>query len=208
MCGVADSLTALSDVRATMRAMQPLELFDRSAAVATGIVNGVKEDQFNLPTPCPEWTVRGVVNHMVVGNMMAEAIAAGQRHPDRSVDWLGDDPRAAFAESVRVTREVLADPELPDRTVTTPFGEQPGLFLIRMRVSELYTHAWDVAKATGQPTDLDPELAELLLPEYQARLASRPRAMASMFGEAAPVPDGAAPADRLAAYLGRSVAGQ
>ena len=55
-----------------------------------------------------------------------------------------------------------------DRTVRLPFGEFPGAVVLGMAATEQFTHGWDLARATGQPTDLDPDLAAELL--GQARL--------------------------------------
>jgi uncharacterized protein (TIGR03086 family) len=182
----------------------PLERYDRAAAVATAVVDGIEADQFDLPSPCADWTVRGVLNHIVTGNLVADAIVAGRSHPDRNVDRLGEDPSAAFAASVVSTRTVLATPGLMERVVSTPIGEAPGTFLVQMRVAELLVHGWDMAKATGQSTDLDPELAAEVLAAWRARIEHRPRTMLP-FEEPQPVPPGAGAADRLAGFLGRTV---
>src|ERR1700759_866542 len=105
--------------------MEPLDAFDRAAAAATDVVAGIGDDQFGLPTPCTEWSVRGVLNHIVVGNLVADAIVAGRSHPDRNTDRLGRDPKAAFARSLAATRDTLSRPGLLERTVTTPMGEAP-----------------------------------------------------------------------------------
>jgi uncharacterized protein (TIGR03086 family) len=182
----------------------PLDRFDRAAAVASAVVDNIKDDQYDLPSPCTEWTVRNVLNHMVTGNLTAEAIVAGVAHPDRSTDRLGDDPRAAFAASLASTRAALDTPGLLDRIVSTPRGEAPGSFLILLRVNELLVHGWDLAKATGQSTDLDPELAVEAMGVWRERFGDRPRAMLP-YDEPQPVPDDATAADRLAAYLGRNL---
>jgi len=184
----------------------PLDRFDRAAALATRVVDAITADQYDLPSPCAEWTVRGVLNHMVTGNLMAEAIVAGVAHPDRSVDRLGDDPRGVFAASLASTRAALATPGLMERMVATPRGEAPGVALVHMRVAELVVHGWDLAKATGQSTDLDPELAADALAAWRERFGDRPRTTLP-FGEPQPVPDDATAADKLAAFLGRTVIG-
>lgn len=184
--------------------MNPLDSFDRAAAAAAAVISGIAEDQFDLPTPCTEWTVRGVVNHLVGGNAFAVTAAAGQPPPDRSLDRVGADPKAAFAESIVATRAALADPGLAERTVRTPIGEQPGVFLVHMRVAELLAHGWDLARATGQSTDLEPDLAEQVLAQWQARLGDGSRE-GTPFGPATQVPATAPAADRLAGFLGRKV---
>jgi uncharacterized protein (TIGR03086 family) len=184
--------------------MEPMETFDRAAAAATAIVNGIGDDQYDLPSPCDEWTVRGVLNHIVVGNTTVRAITAGRRHPDRTADRLGRDPKAAFAASITDTRAVLSEPGLFERTVTTPVGEAPGVLLVHMRVAELVVHGWDLATATGQSTDIDPELADHVMANWKARSGDKPRTLVP-FAEPQPVPAHACAADRLAGYLGRSV---
>lgn len=182
-----------------------LRNFDRAAAAAQTVVDGVRPEQLGLPSPCSEWDVRGVLNHLVFGNLLAHASLRGEQPPaDRSADYLGADPRSAFAESVTACRAAFAEPGVLDKVVRTPLGEQPASFYVHMRLNELLAHGWDVAAATGQSTDLEPELAESALAMWQARLGDVPRA-GSPFGPAQPAPDGATAADRLAAYLGRAV---
>jgi uncharacterized protein (TIGR03086 family) len=184
--------------------MEPIELFDRAGVIATTVVNAISDDQFTLPTPCAEWNVRAVLNHLVLGNLIVDAIAEGRAHPDRQADHLGADPKATFAASVAANRETLGTPGLLERTVSTPMGERPGTFLVDMRVVELLVHGWDLARATGQDTDLDPELVDVVHTTWTTRLGDRPRTLVP-FGEPQPVPDQASAADRLAAYLGRVV---
>jgi uncharacterized protein (TIGR03086 family) len=75
--------------------------------------------------------------------------------------------------------------------------------LVEMRTTEMLVHGWDVAKATGQSTDLDPELAEARIDSFRKmRAAGRGR---GMFDDEKPVPPGAPAADRLAAAAGRVV---
>lgn len=90
-----------------------------------------------------------------------------------------------------------------DRIVATPFGQQPARVLLEMRVNEFMVHSWDLARATGQSTDLDPELAESCIEAFR-KLRAGGRG-AGMFGDEQPVPADATAADRLAAVAGRSV---
>lgn len=184
--------------------MEPLESYDRAFAAANAVVVGIADDQFDLPSPCTEWTVRAVLNHLVNGQLMVQAILAGRSHPDRTVDRLGADPKGAFARTVTDTRAALGEPGVLQRTLTTPFGEQPADRLIHLMSTELLVHGWDLAKATDQSTEIDPELATAILARATAQLGDRPR-RPTMFGEPQVVPEGGTAADRLAAYLGRSV---
>jgi uncharacterized protein (TIGR03086 family) len=184
--------------------MEPIEAFDRAGMAATTVVNGIVDGQWDLPTPCAEWTVRGVLNHLVTVGMIAEAIVAGRAHPDQRADHLGRDPKATFAATLAANAATLRTPGLMERVVSTPMGERPGSVMVDTLVAELVVHTWDLARATGQDTDLDPELAQEVRTSWETRLGDRPRTLLP-YEEPQPVPDDATPADRLAAYLGRSV---
>jgi uncharacterized protein (TIGR03086 family) len=184
--------------------MEPLAAYDRAAAVLTTVLAGVTDDRFGLPTPCPDWTVRSVLNHIVLGQRTAEATIDGRTHPSAKADQLGRRPRVAVAESLANLGTRFAEPGLLTRVLSTAMGEAPGATLVDVRTAELLVHGWDIATATTQATDLDPDLVDYVRDRWTARLGDRPRAMLP-FAEPQPVPAGATPADRLAAYLGRSV---
>jgi uncharacterized protein (TIGR03086 family) len=73
--------------------------------------------------------------------------------------------------------------------------------------TDIFTHAWDLAKATGQSTDLNPELAAALLPQVEASIPDMFRGAEGSgmpFGAKQEAPAGATNADKIAAFLGRS----
>ena len=86
-----------------------------------------------------------------------------------------------------------------------PFGEFPGQFFIGLRTSDVLTHAWDLAAATGQSTDLDPELAAEQLAAVRAFVGPEFRGAGMPFGDEQPCSSERTPADQLAAFLGRRV---
>ncbi|HEY3468966.1 MAG TPA: TIGR03086 family metal-binding protein [Amycolatopsis sp.] len=186
--------------------MTPLDDFDRAAAAVLTVVTAVRDDQWKLPTACADWDVRAVVNHLAHGNAKV-AFWAGSGPPVPDGDYLGADPRAAFAASVAAARAVLAAPGLFTRQVATPLGEVPGVFLVHMRVNEYLAHGWDIADATGQSRDLVPDLAARALEQWRARFGSSPRQPGGPFGPEVEPPPGATEADRLAAFLGRKAVG-
>jgi uncharacterized protein (TIGR03086 family) len=178
---------------------------DRSAAVLTAVAGAVRDDQWELPTVCADWDVRGVVNHVVAGCRMVDAAFAGQGPPEWGADYLkGADPVAVLGGALAANQAEFGKPGALEQVLRAPRGEMPGAQLARMRVAELLVHAWDVARATGQPTDLDPELSGRILEWWRAALNGVPRDGMPFAGER-PAPPGATQADALAAYLGRSV---
>lgn len=187
--------------------------FDRVLAAFTLLVEGVRPEQWNGPTPCAEWDVRRLVEHVTSGNRMFAALAGGERPEGmeglqqlraRVAPGLDDDPVETFRDSLRQLLEVFSDPDFPDGTYVTPTGERSGDFLIMMRTTEGLIHGWDLARATSQTPAFPEAIAEQTLASVRLTLAGHPRDPRG-FGVEQPVPADAPALDRLAGFLGRSV---
>lgn len=181
----------------------PRELHRRAGAMAADVIARIGPEQLSDPTPCTEWDVRAVINHMANGNLRVAAMVTGGSGPDRSEDVLGDDPPTAFRDSLDRLCAAFDRKGVLEQAFPTPFGEGPGRLLVAMRVSELTIHTWDLAAATGQLRDLDPELVVFTDSAFRARPI--PRGGESPIGPEQPAPSGAMAADRLAAFAGRKV---
>lgn len=187
--------------------MQPdLTFFDRSAAFADRVIGTVRTDQFDLPTPCEGWKVRTVVEHMTSGcwnvaHRIDDSLAAPPADPPGGPPSSADE-LAAYRQSVRALSAAFARPELSSSVYPGPFGPMPGPVVVRLRGAELLVHAWDVARATSQPTDFDPDLVATAAAFFR-QAPALPRGAGAPFGPEQPVPVGATDADRLAAFLGR-----
>jgi uncharacterized protein (TIGR03086 family) len=182
----------------------PIALFAAAAVQASRLVNGVTADRLADPTPCEQWDVRALINHMVTGNLLFASLVEGGERPDRSADHLGDDHVAAFRDSVHRVSRAFAAGDVLSGTFPTPFGPAPGVRLVMMRFNELVVHGWDVAAATDRTATLDPGLAEASLAEFETAPVL-PRGEGAPFGAALPPPPDAGPVERLAAFLGRKV---
>lgn len=130
-------------------------------------------------------------------------MAGGGGGPDRAADFLGDDPKAAFADSAREADAVLPEEGALQLTCRMPFGEVPGTVAAGMRCVDLLVHTWDLAKATRQPTAFDPELCQTALTMARARLGDGPRPSGAPVGPAVEIPAAAPACDRSAADMGR-----
>lgn len=181
-----------------------LAVYRRAADLVVGVVERVHPDQFGGATPCTEWNVRTLINHVVAGNLFFVHLAIGSTPPDRGVDYLGNDPLTVFRDSVHAMSAVCEADGFLDRVLAAPFGEVPGSRLVSMRCNELTVHGWDLAKATGQSTDLDRELSAVCLASFRA-WPWLPNRAGAPFDAEQPAPPGATPADHLAAFLGRKV---
>ncbi|SOE14556.1 TIGR03086 family protein [Streptomyces sp. 2323.1] len=168
------------------------------------LVAAVRPEDLALPTPCAGWTVRQLLDHMVWENLMATSIAEDAPRTDHTADHLGDDHLAAFADSVRAARAAFTGSGMLHRTYG-PY-EAPGAMIVQQVVVELLAHGWDLARATGAPTALAPEVAEETLAAARRIYGAAPRTAGSSFAPERPAPAGASAADRLAAFLGRDPA--
>ena len=185
-----------------------LDSFDRTLAGVDALIGAIAPNQLDDPTPCPGWNVRTVINHLIDVCLEFAAMAAGNPAPNHgidhtTIDLIGDDHIAAFRDAARTTRAAFARPGMIEQVYQFPWGTETGANIVQHVIDELLIHGWDLARATGQPTDLPADLAETSLRNWQAWFAQWPRASGDNFGPEQPVPADASAADRLAAYLGR-----
>ncbi|MEU5543349.1 TIGR03086 family metal-binding protein [Streptomyces sioyaensis] len=181
-----------------------LYAYEQVARDLMALVAAVRPEDLALPTPCAGWTVRQLLDHMVWENLMATSIAEDAPRTDHTADHLGDDHLAAFADSVRAARAAFTGSGMLHRTYG-PY-EAPGAVIVQQVVVELLAHGWDLARATGAPTVLAPEVAEETLAAAHRIYGAAPRTAGSSFAPERPAPPGASAADRLAAFLGRDPA--
>jgi uncharacterized protein (TIGR03086 family) len=185
----------------------PTRQLHRAFTSTRAVLAAVRPDQLRAPTPCASWDVRAVVAHVLASARWAAATVSGDA-PTAEVDW---DPGTVLARYDECAAGALAafgaDGAL-GRRLTLPFGEYTGAQLLGFAAQDQFTHGWDLARATGQPADLDRELAEELLAQARVTVTGAFRGPdgASPFGPVVEPPAGACPADRLAAFLGRAVA--
>jgi uncharacterized protein (TIGR03086 family) len=182
----------------------PLGLFDQASAALETVLAEVKPAQLDEPTPCPEWSVRQLVNHVVTGNLTFAGMITGSGPADGSQDHLGEDPLKAFQTTVADLRAEFAADGALQRTFQTPMGERPGTRLVTTRIIEMSLHGWDLAKATGQTIELSAEVAEHALGTLRMMLSGE-RTADGPFGVEQPASPTASPADQVAAFAGRSV---
>jgi uncharacterized protein (TIGR03086 family) len=177
----------------------------RGLAAVEEIVAAIGEHQWSSPTPCPTWSVRKLLNHLVGGNRGFAAVLTDQVSPDWRADHLAADPLGAHRQAAAELQAAFARPGALEKVVTVPFGTVPGAVALHLRITEILVHGWDLAYATGQaPTGLPADLAEQELEFSRSTLDAIPAGQ-HPFAPPQPVHDHAPAIDRLAALLGRSV---
>jgi uncharacterized protein (TIGR03086 family) len=191
--------------RQTEQMPDPIDLLEQGNDVFRRVLENVTPEQMGLPTPNDEWDVRALINHVVAGSAWAAENVRNGNAPRPSGDAIGDRaPLDAYTASMNAMMAAFAEPGALDRKVTMPFGEIPARRFAGMRFVDLISHAWDLAKATGQDSDLPPELCETALVFARQRLEGRDRSQ-TPFKDEVPVAAEASAADRLAGYLGKKV---
>ncbi|HEX2384269.1 MAG TPA: TIGR03086 family metal-binding protein [Acidimicrobiales bacterium] len=180
----------------------------RRALDATGrIVRGIDPRHLEESTPCENFDVRDLLNHLVSGNLWVEPLVSGKTIDevgDRyDGDVVGDDPSAAYDASAQVAGDAFARPGAMETPVAVSYGPVPGEIYAGHRFIDVLIHGWDLAVATGQDATLDPDLVEtcwkIVRPQEDLLRGS------GAFGTEVEVPDDADSQTRLLAVLGRRV---
>jgi uncharacterized protein (TIGR03086 family) len=165
----------------------------------------VGHDDWQRATPCSEWDVRALVNHVVGANVRYQLLLHGapseQVEATCTVDHLGDDAVASFVETAQRVVACFHEDGALERISHHAAGDRTGRDLLSMRILDAAIHAWDLARAIGVDEDLNDDIVTFLL-AYTAGLDLGPqqRAFAPPDAEA---PRNASPQDQLLHRLGR-----
>jgi uncharacterized protein (TIGR03086 family) len=184
-----------------------LLLFQRAQAQFTDRVDAVVPGEWDAPA-LPEWTVADLVAHLTSEQLWVPPLLAGepldvvgQRIPTGTDELLGGDPLTAWETAADGALAAWADPDVLDRTVRLSYGPTPAADYLAEMTADLTVHAWDLARAVGGVTQLDPELVATALRYAEERL--RDGGVPGLIAPAVAVPAGADPQTRLLARFGR-----
>jgi len=144
--------------------MELAELHRRTVESWQRILDGVKDDQWENATPCTDWNVRALVNHIVGEDLWTVPLLEGKTVAEVGDqfdgDVLGDDPRS---RAMQAAGEATAASEkrLPEGgMVSVSWGEIPVEEYVNQLAADHLVHGWDLAAGTGQSRDLDPDLVD------------------------------------------------
>jgi len=176
-----------------------------AAAETARIVGNVKPAQLDDVTPCHDWNVRALLNHIILwtaysaeqrahGGSVAEELMSKDfaASPDFADDYAGQVGRAVTA---------WADPAAWQRDLGVMGSPMPSADVAAMLIMELVLHGWDLAAATGQEYRCDGALATFVLStvEQQAEMFRQYQG----FGPAKQAPDAASDFEKALALAGR-----
>jgi uncharacterized protein (TIGR03086 family) len=183
-----------------------LALFQRAQASFTDRVDAVEPGQWD-DEALPGWSVADLVAHLVDEALWVPPLLAGEpfdlidgRFPDTTPDLLGDDPLTGWESAADAALTAFADDHALLRTVHLARGPLSAAIYLEEMTADLTVHSWDLARATGGDTELDPVLvtAGLVVAE-RLPLDGVP----GQFDPPLDVPPTAPPQTRLLARFGR-----
>jgi uncharacterized protein (TIGR03086 family) len=185
----------------------PIALLARALGQVGAILSRVRPEQASLPTPCSAWDVRALVDHVIRDVQRFTVVTSGRASEQHDRCVIGDDWDAAYRQAARsLLAAWLREDEL-DQRVQFPFGEFPVGWRLGQQIAYLAMHSWDIAKATGQSTNLDPEVGELALEWARENLKPQFRGeegSGCAFSAEVLVDNDASLYDRLAGFMGRN----
>lgn len=181
------------------------ELIESAAATTSDVVAGVDQACLDDASPCHDWDVRGLGNHMT-GFLAYSASAArkntlsgeGERPDMTGGDWgtryrsMADDLVAAWSEEGALEGATQFGP-----------GELPSEYAAGITLLELVVHGWDLARASGQSVEYAPEVVAATAKVVDGAVAQGP---SDFFHPPVDVSEGATPFERLLAKSGRDPA--
>lgn len=188
--------------------MDSLDLLRRTIGETDKIITGLSDDQLSLQTPCADWKIRDLINHITGGATMFAVSAEHGSIPDDVMaqvggDMLGDDFKSAWKTASERALKAYEQPGVMEKMVTLPFGTMPAGVALNIAVFDVATHACDLATATGQAVG-DTDLLEAALVMGKQMIGPDFRAP-GIFDAEQPVADDAPVADRLLAFAGRKI---
>ncbi|MEM7139801.1 MAG: TIGR03086 family metal-binding protein [Actinomycetota bacterium] len=129
-----------------------------------------------LPTPCPDWDVRTVIDHVLAGDVFAVRVLGGATLEAAidgllGADLVGPDVHGDFRRGADAVDAAFAAAD-PDAIVDHVAGRIPVRDFIEFRTADYSGHAWDLAVATGQDRTLHPDLVASMVERTAARRES------------------------------------
>lgn len=183
-----------------------LERYGEALALFTDRVHAVRRDQWDGPTPCTDWSVRDVVNHVTVEQLWVPPLVREGRTITEvgdsfEGDVLGDHPAVSWDRAASAAKAAFGEPGALDRTARLSYGDTPAGAYCAQLTADVVVHAWDLSRGIGADETLPADLVESTANEvspYAAGLAK-----SGLFASPVEPPPGADAQAKLLCLLGR-----
>ena len=180
-------------------------MYGRALERTREVVAGTRADQLEDPTPCSDWNVHALLNHLIGGCLSVAAGAKGETEQmSEGIDRVQGDHLAAYDRAAQAALEAFKEEGALEKKFTMPWGETPGAAALSLALADATVHGWDLAQATGQKMDIDDDIAEAIYGSTSAMMQPKgdyPRG--DSFAEPVEVSEDAPASERMLAYLGR-----
>ncbi|MFC8452617.1 TIGR03086 family metal-binding protein [Kitasatospora sp. NPDC057223] len=187
------------------RETQVLSLYPQALDAFGHLVRRVAPHQWAAPTPCTEWAVRDVVNHLTAEQLWVPELLMGSTVAEVGGrfdgDVLDEDPGGAWQAAADAAKEAFLVPGAEDVTVHLSYGDVPALAYCDQMTVDAVVHTWDLARGISADPGLSPELVDFALAEvsgYGEGLAA-----SGLFAPPVEVPADASALTRLLGLTGR-----
>ena len=182
-----------------------VEQFKKAVEEFDSRVEQIRDDQWELPTPCSEWNVRDLVGHLVYENRWVKPLMDGQtieQVGDKfEGDLLADDPVGAWRGAAAEAVESVDKEGAIQRTVHLSYGERPAEEYLLELLNDHVIHAWDLARGIYADDKLDPELVDMLYERAKPR--EKELKASGLFGDKVEVTEDSDTQTKLLAVMGR-----
>lgn len=173
--------------------MDLVDLYDRGSAWTAAKIPAAT-GKLDEQTPCEQWKVRDLLNHLMAAHEIFEKGAKGEQVGPPSgmpPELIGDDPAEQFEQGRQRVLSAFKDSSAAE---TNPF-------IVGIAFADMLTHGWDLAKATGQDATMPEDLAQAAMQILDGQLP--PERRGDAFKPAIEVGADASTQDRFVGYLGR-----
>jgi uncharacterized protein (TIGR03086 family) len=165
------------------------------------VVSGIVSEQLAGPTPCTDYTVGELIDHVDLVVQGATALALGSALPSTGYSHLEPDWRDMVAEHVQALGEAWDDPAAWEGAGNVPGSDLSNSTWGKITLTELVVHGWDIAMATGQPFNLPEQTLQACFDHVAEFVPNAP--LPDLWGPPVVVPPDASLLDRVVAITGR-----
>ncbi len=137
--------------------------FARVVAAVGALIESTGAEDLSLATPCPDFTVKELLEHLILIPRRAAAVGRGEH-------WttIGDEAQESgwhdsWMEANHSVMEAWTDPSKLGQEYEVPWGTFPGAAILIAWTAEIAVHGWDLATARGVDFSIDDEILQTAL---------------------------------------------
>ena len=185
--------------------MNPQQQLSQILPALNGVVERISPWQLTDPTPCDEFNVSDILDHMIVLGGSFGSLFRGEEPPEIDAPAVaGWVPAPEFTKTMDDLLDAVHSPGAMERTVPTPLGEMPGETFARLVAFDGLIHGWDLASSVGADFEV-PAQVVASVDEFARQALTDDMRDGDMFKAATTPPTGASALEALAAFSGRSL---